>query len=257
VRRFKTLMLAVPVPVALLALWHLAVRTGWVANLPAPTEVGLEILDLLGGKLAFDAALGQHIAESARRVLTGFAIACVAAIPLGILMGRSPRLSAMLDPTVNLLRPVPVTAWAPLMVVIVGIGSKSAIVLIVIAAFFPVLLNTIAGVSTVPPRLLEAAAMLGTRPHRVLWRVVLPAALPSVFAGMRIGLGFAWVVLVVGETVGVETGLGALIIQAWQVSRTDLIIAGMLFIGLAGFLSDRAMSLGVRLALRNRPLHVA
>jgi NitT/TauT family transport system permease protein len=169
-------------------------------------------------------------------------------------MGRSARLSAMLDPTISMLRPIPVTAWAPLMVVIVGIGSKSAIVLIVIAVFFPVLLNTIAGVKEVPPRLLEAAAMLGTRPHRVLWRVVLPGALPGVFTGMRIGLGFAWVVVVVGETVGVQTGLGAFIIQAWQVSRTELIIAGMLFIGLAGFLSDRALSLIVRLSLRNRPL---
>ncbi|MDG4834451.1 ABC transporter permease [Solwaraspora sp. WMMD1047] len=253
-KNWRTVVLAIPVPVLLLALWQLAVARSWVANLPGPGEVGTQLIELLGGRLAFDAPLWVHLWESGRRVFTGFGIACLIAVPLGVVMGRSPRLSSMLDPTINLFRPIPVTAWAPLMVVIVGIGSKSAIVLIVIASFFPVLLNTIAGVRGVPTRLLEAAAMLGTRRHRLLWRVVLPAALPSVFAGMRIGLGFAWVIVVVGETVGVQTGLGSLITQAWQVSRTDLIIAGMLVIGLAGFLSDKGMSALWRLALRNRPL---
>ncbi|HEV2089155.1 MAG TPA: ABC transporter permease [Cryptosporangiaceae bacterium] len=255
-KNWKRLALAVPVPVVLLGLWQLAVVRGFVANLPPPAEVGEQVVALVGGKVTFEATLLQHVAESTRRVFTGFGIACLAAIPLGILMGRSARLSEMLDPTISLLRPVPVTAWAPLMVVIVGIGSKSAVVLIFIAAFFPVLLNTIAGVKAVPPRLLEAAAMLGTKRRRVLWRVVLPAALPNVFAGARIGLGFAWVVLVVGETVGVQVGVGALITQAWQVSRTELIITGMVFIGLAGFLSDRGMSALLRLSLRNRPLLV-
>lgn len=163
-------------------------------------------------------------------------------------------LSAAVDPTVSLFRPLPVTAWAPLMVVIVGIGSTSAIVLIFIAAFFPVLVNTVAGVRATPPRLLEAAAMLGTRPAGMLWKIVLPSAVPQVFAGMRIALGISWVVVVVGETVGVQTGLGALITQAWQVSRTDLIIAGMVVIGVAGFLSDVVMSRLVRASLRGRPL---
>jgi NitT/TauT family transport system permease protein len=248
------LLLALPVPIALLCLWQLAVVRGWVANLPAPAEVSEQVLVLLSGRSVFEATLGEHVAESTRRVLTGFGIACLAAVPLGVVMGRSRRLSSMLDPTISVLRPVPVTAWAPLMVVIVGIGSKSAIVLVVIAAFFPVLLNTVAGVKAVPQRLLEAAAMLGTKPRRTLWLVVLPAALPQIFAGARIGLGFAWVVVVVGETVGVQVGLGALITQAWQVSRTELIIAGMLFIGVAGFLTDRAMSALVRFSLRNRPL---
>lgn len=255
--RWRTAALAIPAPVVLLLTWYAVVRSGLSPNLPSPVEVAAQVRELLGGRLAFNAALWTHVAESARRVGTGFAIACLIAIPLGVLMGRSRLLSALLDPTINLLRPIPVTAWAPLMVVIVGIGSKSAIVLIVIAAFFPVLVNTIAGVRAVPPRLLEAAAMLGTPRHRVLWRVVLPAALPSVYAGARIGLGFAWVVVVVGETVGVQTGLGALIIQAWQVSRTDLIITGMVVIGLAGFLSDQAMSGLVRVSLGSRPLLVS
>lgn len=245
---------AVPVPVALVLLWQTAVTRDWVANLPAPRSVAESTLGLLQGDAAFGATLAQHVLASVQRVVVGFGIATLVAVALGVLMGRSQRLSAMLDPTVSLLRPIPVTAWAPLMVVVVGIGSKSAVVLIVIAAFFPVLLNTIAGVRAVPSRLLEAAAMLGTSRHGLLWRVVLPAAMPQIFAGMRIGVGFSWVVLVVGETVGVSTGLGALITQAWQVSRTELIISGMFVIGLAGFLSDRLMTLALRLVLRGRPL---
>lgn len=253
----KKLALALPVPIALLIGWHVVARTGLVANLPVPMEVLDELVRLLSGRAVFSATLGMHVLESVARVLAGFGLACLVAIPLGVLMGRFASLSALVDPTISLLRPLPVTAWAPLMVVIIGIGSTSAIVLIFIASFFPVLVNTIAGVRATPPRLLEAAAMLGTRPANVLWRVVLPSAAPQVFAGMRIGLGIAWVVVVVGETVGVQTGLGALITQTWQVSRTDLIIAGMLVIGVAGFLSDVAMSRLVRASLCNRPMLTA
>lgn len=243
-----------PASLALLAGRHVAAGTGLVANLPVPAEVLDELVRLLGGREVFNATLAMHVLESVARVLAGFGLACAVAVPLGVLMGRSARLSALVDPTISLLRPLPVTAWAPLMVVIIGIGSTPAIVLIFIAAFFPVLVNTIAGVRATPPRLLEAAAMLGTHPAGVLWKVVLPSAVPQVFAGMRIGLGIAWVVVVVGETVGVQTGLGALITQAWQVSRTDLIIAGMFVIGVAGFLSDVGMSRLVRASLRNRPM---
>lgn len=253
-QRFAKLALAVPVPIALILLWSLAVERGWVDNLPPPGDVWAALRELIDGKEVFQATLWGHLAESTGRVLSGFGLACLVAVPLGVVMGRSPRLASLLDPTISLLRPVPVTAWAPLMVVIVGIGSRSATILIFIAAFFPVLLNTVAGVRATPPRLVEAATMLGTRRARLLDKVVLPAALPQVFAGMRIGLGFAWVVVVVGETVGVQTGLGAFIEQARQVSRTDLIITGMLFIGLAGYLSDKALGGAFRLALRNRPV---
>lgn len=256
-RRAARLALAIPVPIALLALWSLAVRAEWVANLPAPSRVGAQLWALVGGDEIFQATLWGHLLQSSLRVVMGFGLACVLAIPMGVLLGRSARLRDMLDPTISLLRPVPVTAWAPLMVVIVGIGTRSATILIFIAAFFPVLLNTVTGVRAVPVRLTEAAAMLGTRPHRVLDRVILPASIPNIFAGLRIGLGFAWVVVVVGETVGVQTGLGAFIEQARQVSRTDLIIAGMLFIGLAGYLSDRALAGGFALALRKRPILTA
>jgi NitT/TauT family transport system permease protein len=123
-----------------------------------------------------------------------------------------------------------------------------------IAAFYPILLSTIAGVTAVPVRLLEAGQMLGTSRVRMLSSVVLPASLPSILTGMRVALGFAWVVVVVGETTGVTTGLGAVITEAREISNTGLIIAGMVFIGLAGFASDKLVGLAFRLARRNRPL---
>ncbi len=249
-------LLALPVPILALTVWQISVEQGGLSNLPSPTQIGAELGRLISGQPIFDADRGQHILASLGRVAAGFGIACLIAIPLGVFMGRSRLLASMLDPILNVLRPIPVTAWAPLMVVVIGIGTKSTIMLITIAAFYPVLLNTLAGVRAVPPRLLEAAAMLGTKPHNTLWRVVLPAAVPNVFAGMRIALGLSWAVLVVGETVGVPTGLGSLIMQAWQVSRTDVLIAGMAVIGLAGFLSDLALVALFKVVLRKRPLLV-
>lgn len=255
--RARRIAWALPVPALLLALWVVAVDREWVRLIPQVGEVGRTIWDFAVGGIHDDnysATLLTHAGASARRVLTGFAWAVVIAVPLGILMGRFRKVSALVDPTISLLRPVPVTAWVPLVLIIFGLGSRSAVILIFIAAFYPVLLNTVAGVKSVPPRLLEAAAMLGTKGHRVLAQVVLPAALPSILAGMRIALGFSWVVVVVGETVGVKTGLGSVITEAREISNTELIIAGMAFIGLAGFLTDRLMTTVIGLALRHRPL---
>jgi len=253
----RRLLWGAPLPLALLALWVLAVDRQWVELIPQLDLVGKETWDFAFGGIndnIYSGSLLTHLGASASRVLTGFAWATVLAVPLGILMGRLPRLSAMTDLTIGLLRPIPVTAWVPLVLIVFGLGSRSAVILIFIAAFYPVLLNTIAGVRAVPPRLVEAAAMLGTGRRQMLSHVVLPAALPSIFSGMRIALGFGWVVVVVGETVGVSTGLGSVISEAREISNTALIITGMVFIGLAGFFTDRMMTTAIRLAVRHRPL---
>jgi NitT/TauT family transport system permease protein len=256
-QRWKRIAWGLPVPLALLGLWYLAVENSWVRLIPQLDEVGKEMWDFAFGGIhddVYSATLTTHLWASTQRVLKGFAYATVLAVPLGILIGRLPRLAAMTDVTINLLRPIPVTAWVPLVLIVFGLGSKSAVILISMAAFYPVLLNTVAGVKAVPGRLVEAAAMLGTGRRQMLSHVVLPAALPSILAGMRVALGFAWVVVVVGETTGVPTGLGSVISEGREISNTALIITGMVFIGLAGFTSDRLMTTSVRLALRNRPL---
>jgi NitT/TauT family transport system permease protein len=254
---WKRVLWGAPLPFVLLGLWYVAVDQSWVRLIPQLDEVGKEMWDFAFGGIhddVYSATLLTHLWASAQRVLKGFAYATLLAVPLGILMGRLPRLSAMTDLTISLLRPIPVTAWVPLVLIVFGLGSKSAVILIFLAAFYPVLLNTVAGVKAVPGRLVEAAAMLGTGRRQMLSHVVLPAAVPSILAGMRIALGFAWVVVVVGETVGVSTGLGSVISEAREISNTALIITGMVFIGLAGFATDRLMTTTIRLALRNRPL---
>lgn len=259
----STLLLALPVPALILVLWTLGVQQAWelpfgirMGFLPTPLEVGRRLIDLAGGGLmddAFSGTLLAHLWASTQRVLAGFGLAVLCAVPLGVVMGRFSLAFRLLDPTVNLARPIPVTAWAPLTLLIIGYGDGSAIFLVFLAAFFPVLLNTIAGVRQVPVRLLEAAAMLGTPPAQVLYKVVLPASMRSIASGLRVALGLAWVILVVGETVGISTGLGAMITQARDQSRTDLIVAGMIVIGLCGFVADRLLSGALILVTRRRP----
>jgi NitT/TauT family transport system permease protein len=197
---------------------------------------------------AFSATLHIHLLESMRRVYGGFALAALVAIPLGLLIGRIKAIRQMLDPTIQILRPIPVTAWLPLAMIMFGLGPRSALFLVCLGAFYPILINTIFGVRTVEPRLFEAADMLGCQGTAQFFRVVLPASLPAIFTGLRLGLGFAWVVIVVGEMTGVQTGLGAIIMEARQLSRTEIVICGMVVIGVAGFISDRiVLLLGKRL----------
>lgn len=257
-------MIALPVPILILIGWHLGVQYGWtlpfdikMTFLPTPGEVALRGVDLAVGGVyddSFSGTLWEHLAASTLRVLQGFALAVAVAVPLGVLMGRSRLLFRMLEPTVNLVRPIPVTAWAPLTLLIIGFGDRSTVFLVFIAAVFPILLNTISGVHQVPGRLLEAAAMLGTPKLQSLYKVVIPAAAPQIISGMRIAMGLGWVILVVGETVGISTGLGALITQAREQSRTDLIIVGMIVIGLAGFIADRLLTLVFSVAFGRRPI---
>lgn len=260
---WTTATLALPVPILALVLWTMGVEHAWtlplgiqMGFLPTPLEVAQRILDLVGiGTIddAFSGTLLEHLGASTVRVLSGFGLAALLAIPLGVVMGRFSLAFKMLDPTINLTRPVPVTAWAPLTLLIIGYGDGSAIFLVFIAAFFPILLNTISGVRQVPVRLIEAASMLGTRSTQVLYKVILPASMRSIVGGLRIALGLSWVILVVGETVGISTGLGAMITQARDMSKTDLIVAGMVIIGLAGFVADRLLAALVALVTRRRP----
>jgi len=253
----KKLLLALPVPLLILAAWSLAVSQRWLTLIPGPFEVLLALIDFTFGNLYDDAYSGTlltHLIASAGRVLGGFALAALAAVPLGVLLARYEKLSRLIEPTLGVLRPIPVTAWVPLVLIVFGLGSHSAIILIFIGSFFPIFINTLLGVKRVPPRLIEAAQMLGTSEREMLYKVILPAAVPSVFAGMRIALGLAWVVVVVGETVGVPNGLGSVITEAREVSRTEIIITGMIFIGLAGLSTDKLLTLAVRRAVGRSPL---
>lgn len=231
-------------PIALLVAWHIGVRVSGTRLIPLPKDVALMLYDFAFGGIFDDAYSGTltiHLWKSVTRVYAGFVAAAMVAIPLGLLIGRITLVRAVVDPTLQLLRPVPVTAWLPLSMIFFGIGPNAAIFLVFLGAFYPIAFNTTFGVRSVDIRLYEAAAMLGCKGSSLFRQVVLPAALPSILNGLRLGHGFAWILIVVGEMTGVQQGLGAVIMDARMLSRSELVIAGMVVIGLAGFLTDRLL----------------
>ncbi len=250
--------MALIVPAMLLAFWHFAVKWGWTMLIPSPYDVGEYMIDFAVGGIwddAFSATLHIHLLASMGRVYGGFALAALVAVPMGILIGRNETVRALLDPFLQLMRPVPVTAWLPLSMILFGLGARSAFFLVFLGAFYPILLNTIFGVRSVEKRLFEAASMLGCTGTAQFFKVVLPASLPSIFTGLRLGLGLAWFVIVVGEMTGVPQGLGAVIMDGRTLSRTELVICGMIVIGIAGFLSDRVVVMAMNRLLRWSPSH--
>jgi NitT/TauT family transport system permease protein len=259
-RRLRTVALALVVPLCLLVIWDVMVRRTGTRLVPLPSGVAVMMWDFAFGGVyddAYSASLPIHFWKSVQRVYGGFFAAAAVGIPLGLLIGRLPLLRAMLDPTLSLLRPIPVTAWLPLSMIFFGLGPRSAIFLVFLGAFYPILLNTIFGVKSVDPRLFEAAEMLGCSGHQLFRSVVLPAALPSIFNGLRLGASFAWILIVVGEMTGVPEGLGAVIMDGRTLSRTDLVITGMIIIGVTGFLSDRILLKLSNYFLRWSPQHHA
>ena len=251
-------LLAAAFPIFLVFMWHqLVVMTG-TRLVPTPYQVGVMMWDFCFGGIHNDAFSGTvltHLLASMQRVYGGFALAMVIGIPLGLLIGKVKIIRQMLDPTLSLLRPIPVTAWLPLSMIFFGLGPRSAVFLVFLGAFYPILLNTIFGVRSVDPRLFEAASMLGCDGSRMFRQVVLPAAMPGIINGLRLAHGFAWILIVVGEMTGVPTGLGSVIMDGRTLSRTDLVITGMIIIGIAGFLTDRVIVSISNRILRWSPQH--
>src|SRR5215470_5726548 len=161
----------------------------------------------------------------------------------GLLIGLSRVMERVLDPTIQVLRNIPVTAWVPLSLVFFGIGNAPAVFLIGLGAFFPAAINTTHGVRQINGTLMRAARMMGANERELLIRVILPGALPSIMTGMRLSMGIAWVLVVVAEILAVRSGLGYLLNDAYLFYRNDVVIAAMLSIGLLGFISDRIVVL--------------
>lgn len=250
--RLKRWVTPLIVPLILVAGWDLCVRMTGTRLIPLPRDVAIMLYDFTFGGVyddAFSKTIHIHFWKSVQRVYGGFFAAAAVGIPLGLLIGRIRFVRSLLDPTLQMLRPVPVTAWLPLSMIFFGLGPNAAIFLVFLGAFYPIVLNTTFGVRSVDHKLFEAASMLGCNGSSLFRQVVLPAATPSIFNGLRLGHGFAWILIVVGEMTGVPEGLGAVIMDGRTLSRTDLVIAGMIVIGLAGFLSDRVI-----VAINNRLL---
>lgn len=203
-------------------------------------------------------SLLDNMAISLIRVVLGFLVSVLTAVPLGLAMGFFKPFNQLMDSTVEMLRPIPPLAWVPLVLAWLGIRGLSdwmpflalspiwsgiqfsTLVIIFIGAFFPILLNTIQGVRCIPIEYIESARTLGARGLILLTKVIIPASLPLIVTGLRISLGIGWMCLVAAEMMpGSSSGLGYLIWYAYELMRADIIVAGMLAIGLIGFIMDR------------------
>jgi NitT/TauT family transport system permease protein len=258
VEKARAIALGVGFPILLVLLWHFAVVYTGTRLVPSPRQVAVMMYDFTFGGVygdAFSATILTHVMKSMERVYGGFFLAALIGIPLGLMIGRMKILRELLDPTINLLRPIPVTAWLPLSMIFFGLGPNAAIFLVFLGAFYPILLNTIFGVRSVDVRLFEAAAMLGCSGSAMFRQVVFPASLPAIFNGLRIAHGFAWILIVVGEMTGVPTGLGSVVMDGRTLSRTDLVVTGMIVIGACGFITDRIIVMISNRVLSWSPQH--
>jgi NitT/TauT family transport system permease protein len=221
----------------LIAVWWLAVLGTHSVIFPTPLQVVTGTLELIE-----DGTLWEHIGASLLRVTAGFALAVLCAVPLGLWMGWRRGAYVTLNPIFQMLRPISPIAWIPLAILWFGVGNASPIYLIFISSVFPMIVQTTVGVHTIEKRYLRAAENFGVSRRALFTQVVIPAVLPQIIVGMRIGLGVAWLVVVAAEMIALHSGLGYLIIDSRNAgNRYDLVIAGMIIIGLIGLLLDGIM----------------
>src|SRR5271156_4448470 len=212
----------------LLALWHFSVI--WTATkvFPSPREVEKGLAELLRHHV-----LWGDIRDSLRRVFFGFGAAALLGIPLGLTLGWYPAANQVVNPVMQILRPISPIAWIPIAIILLGVGDHAATSLIFLGALFPILVACVDGVSNVPSVFRLAGRNFGLSPARMLTQVVFPAALPKIIVGLRIALGIAWLVVVAAEMIAVDSGLGYLVIDSRNSGkRYDLVVGAMLIIGL-------------------------
>ena len=253
--RARAFVRSVIVPAAIVLAWEALSRSGVINPmiLPAPSRVLLRWIDYFkSGELPRDAV------SSLYRVMMGFLIGTALGLLIGLAMGASNAVYAYLNPLVQLLRPIPPIAYVPLAILWFGLGNPPAFFLISLGAFFPVLMNTITGVRSVDAIYIRAARNLGASRAALFFRVMVPAAMPHIMTGIRVGFGVAFIVVIVAEMIAVNSGLGYRILEAREYFWSDKIIAGMITIGLLGLGIDAALArLSKHLLRWHRGLEVA
>jgi len=243
VAKLKKIVPPILVIALLIAIWWIVVAKSDSPIFPTPWQVVTGAWELVK-----DGTLGEHIEASLLRVGIGFGLAFLVAIPLGLWMGWVSGAYYTLNPLFQMLRPISPIAWIPIAILWFGVGDLSPIFLIFISSVFPMMVQTTAGVRTIDRRYLRAAANFGVSRWVLFRRVVIPAVLPEIIVGMRIGIGVAWLVVVAAEMIALHSGLGYLIMDSRNAgNRYDLVIASMIIIGVIGMLLDGTTRLLERL----------
>ena len=259
-KRLQHFFVGLVVPVLALLLWQIVgSRESMAGILPTPLAVMEGCKDWMFGAagMGLNPYKGTWLANvqySGLRVVQGFMLAAVLGIPLGLMIGWSKLVSQLFDPLVQSLRPIPITAWLPFSIALFGIRDIGSIFLIFLGGFYAIVVNATQGARDVERNLVRAALMMGATRTQLLRRVVLPSAMPSIFTGLRIGLGISWTAVIVSEMVAVKSGLGYVLWDAYYVGRMDIVLADMVSIGAMGYLSDRLIVFVERRVLRWRIL---
>ncbi|EKZ5283535.1 taurine transporter subunit [Klebsiella aerogenes] len=245
----RQLTLSVATLAVLLAIWWAVTALQLISPLflPSPWQVLQKLLTIAGPQGFMEATLWQHLAASLTRIAIALVLAAIVGVPVGIAMGLSPTVRGILDPLIELYRPVPPLAWLPLVIIWFGIGETPKILLIYLAIFAPVVMSTLAGVKSAQQVRVRAAQSLGASRAQVLWLVILPGALPEILTGLRIGLGVGWSTLVAAELIAATRGLGFMVQSAGEFLATDVVLAGIAVIAIIAFV----LELGLR-ALQRR-----
>jgi len=231
-RRVQSILLPFAAAALLVLVWHVAVRWTHTDVFPSPAAVARGFVEL-----ARKGVLFRYSWDSLRRVAAGYGLALAIGIPAGILLGWRPGLARAVNPVIQFLRPISPLAWIPVAIVLLGVTDTAAIFLIFLASLFPILVAASNGVRSVPAMYRDAGRNFGLKSGALLSRVVFPAALPEILAGLRIALGIAWIVVVAAEMIAVNSGLGYLVIDSRNAGkRYDLVVAAMISIGVIGLL---------------------
>jgi NitT/TauT family transport system permease protein len=230
-----TLLRGITSIIGFIIFWEICVRIGMpiIGKVPAPSEVSKTLWEQLG-----TATYWISWKESMVRIFTGFIIAQVVGVPLGLFLGANQKARELIFPLFEIMRPVPPLAWVPVAIIFWPTAEMSMIFVTFLGAFFTVVLNIVEGITSIDVRYIRAAHSLGSSRQDIFWRVLLPASLPSVVVGMTVGMGITWAVVVAAEMIATSTGLGYLTWRGFVSGRFPMIVVGMISIGVAGYLSS-------------------
>jgi sulfonate transport system permease protein len=238
------------VPVGVILIWQAAVSLGWLSTriLPAPSEV-VEA----GIRLARSGELARNMWVSFWRAMVGFAIGGGIGFAFGLANGLSKRCDDVFDSTLQMVRNIPHLALIPLVILWFGIDETAKIFLVALGVFFPIYINTQHGIRSVDPQLIEMGRTYGMTRTELFWRILLPGALPSIFVGLRFGLGIMWLTLIVAETIAASSGIGYMAMQAREFLLLDVVVLSIVIYALLGKAADSAARILERICLRWHP----
>jgi NitT/TauT family transport system permease protein len=259
-QRLKKILLGAIVPIVVLLIWQFAGSQPDMAGIvPTPLAVLSGWKDWVFGASGmglnpYSGTWLSNVQYSSMRVVQGFFLAALLGVPLGLMIGWSRLVSQLFDPLIQGLRPIPITAWLPFSIALFGIRDLGSVFLIFLGGFYAIVVNATQGARDVDRNLVRAALMMGSTSSQLLRRVVFPSAMPSIFTGLRIGLGISWTAVIVSEMVAVKSGLGYVLWDAYYMGRMDIVLADMVSIGAMGYASDRLIVFAESRVLRWRIL---